>query len=46
MGDIAWFDVAQDRTGGGENGNDPSGYIKFVEFLDCLTNYWLIKKDC
>ena len=43
-----------DRTGLGygqvagtcECGNEPSGSIKCVEFLDWLRTGWILKKDC
>jgi hypothetical protein len=28
-----------------EHGNDPSDSIKYFEFLEWLSNYWLLRKD-
>jgi hypothetical protein len=28
-----------------EHDNDPSGSLKYIEFLDCLRNYELLKND-
>jgi hypothetical protein len=28
-----------------EHGNEHSGSIKGGEFLDCMSDYWLLKKD-
>jgi hypothetical protein len=48
---LDWIHQAQDRDqwgGGGESCEhckEPSGFIKGGEFLDYLSNYWLLKRD-
>jgi hypothetical protein len=40
----SWIKI---RASGGpcEHGNEPSGYMKGGEFLDRLSDYYLLKKD-
>jgi hypothetical protein len=33
-------------AGSCERGNEPAGSVKGGEFLDCLSDWWLLKKDC
>ena len=33
------------RAGCCENGNEPSGYIKYGDFFEYLKTYWFLKKD-
>jgi hypothetical protein len=38
-----WIDLAQDRLGSCEHGNEPSDFIKCLEVLECLHN-WQFKE--
>jgi hypothetical protein len=43
--DVDRIQLAQDRKRNMPSGNGISGSIQFWEFLEYLSNYWLLKKD-